>query len=261
MQYLTPSDLRTAAPAAQKLPQSDDNLISTASFLRHMGGEGYKPVFAAQGTPHADSDTKLKSRHLVVTAYDDGTCIAILNSHTVWRRAWLGAGYSWGGTGDNDALFMLGAVVPLPRWRGFEEPLAKLVALQADVRHVINELGTWRPETHQVRWMGKKMASTAYFKGHRKPLVPALTHGLANTATGLTYVVQMYQRIVEGGLTPEPTGKFQPPRKLKPIIAPDALMLASNAAFLAGVAALKKYRATARLGDIDFPTFRGYQKA
>lgn len=257
MQYLTPSDLRSAAPATQKLPQSDDNLINTATFLRHIGEEGYKPVFAAQGTPHADSDTKLKSRHLVVSAKDGGTCIAILNSHTVWRRAWLGAGFALGSLATDDVFFVLGAVVPLPRWRGFEEPLAKLVGFQDGLNRAKSALQTWRPATHEVRWLAKKMASTAYFKGHRKPMVPAVYGGLTEDVCMWDAMMAMRARMVDGGLPPEPTGKFQPPRKLKPIIAPDALMLASNAAFLAGTAALNKYRD----GAVDLPAFRGYQKA
>lgn len=252
MQYLTPSILRSNAPAAQRLPQSDDKLLNTAAFLKHIGGMGYKPVFATQGTPHVDSDSALKSRHLVVAAKDNGQCLAILNSHTVWRRAWLGAGYSWGDPAD-EALFLLGAIVPLARWRGYDEPLTKLTGLQDGLRCVWDDLGDWRPEVHQVRWMGKKMASAAYFKGHRKPLLAAVHGGLASTATARTYMVQMYRRIIGGGLPPEPTGKFLPPRKLKPIISPDALMLASNAAFRAGVAALNKYRD----GEFSFPAFRG----
>lgn len=257
MNYLTPSALREFAPAAQRLPQSDDKLINTGRFLRHIDGLGYKPVFAAQGTPHKDSDTELKSRHLVVAAKANGECLAILNSHTIWRRAWLGAGFWYGGAGPG-AHFLLGAVVPLPRWKGYEPPLEKLLALQFGLKTAHEALGAWRPTAHEVRWLGKKIASTAYFKDHRKPLVKALYEGIEKPETWSmrTVVFYMYRLIVEGGLPPEPAGKVIPPRKLKPIIAPDALMLASSASFQAGMAALNKYKGISTV----FPAFRAYSK-
>ncbi len=255
MNYLTPSALREFAPAAHRQPQSDDKLINTGAFLRHIGTLGYKPVFAAQGTPHKDSDTELKSRHLVVAAKDNGQCLAILNSHTVWRRAWLGAGTHFG----NGPGFLLGAVVPLPRWKGYDAPLEKLLALQEPLNQASASLGAWRPTNHEVRWLAKRIASTAYFKDHRKPLVKGLYGDMNNdglTWTMRTAVYFMYRLIVEGGLSPEPTGKVTPPRKLKPIISPDALMLASSAAFQAGMAALNKYKGI----STDFPAFRAYSK-
>lgn len=257
MQYLTPSVLHKNAPATQRLPQSDDKLINTGAFLRHVGGMGYKPVYAAQGTPHVDSDTALKSRHLVVAAKDDGQSIAILNSHTVWRRAWLGAGYSWSEPHTDETFFMLGAVLPLPRWRGYEEPLDKLLGFQDPLKRAKNALQGWLGTLHEVRWVARKMASTAYFKGHRKPLVQGVYANLPFPVSMWDTVRIMHARMVRGGLPPEPEGKFLPPRKLKTIISPDALMLASNAAFLAGTAALNKYR---DLASFEFSTFRGYQK-
>lgn len=258
MNYLTPSALREFAPAAQRLPQSDDNLINTGRFLRHIDGLGYKPVFAAQGTPHKDSDTELKSRHLVVAAKPSGECLAILNSHTIWRRAWMGAGF-WYGAADAEpkSWFLLGAVVPLPRWKGYEPPLEKLLALQTSLKTAHEALGAWRPNIHEVRWLAKKIASTAYFKDHRKPLVRSLYEDLqSENWTMRSALFYMYRLAVEGGLPPEPNGRLKPLRKLKPIIAPDALMLASNATWQAGMAALNKYR------DIStaFPAFRAYSK-
>ena len=261
MNYLTPSELRNFAPAAQRLPQSDDNLINTGRFLRHIDGLGYKPVYAAQGTPHKDSDTELKSRHLVVAAKSHGDCLAILNSHTVWRRAWMGVGFWYGSASEPSAPgahFLLGAVVPLPRWKGYEPPLEKLLALQSSLKAAHEALGTWRPTIHEVRWLAKQIASKAYFKGHRKPLVRALYEGIDQPETWSmrTVLFYMYRLVVDGGLTPEPNGRLKPLRKLKPIIAPDALMLASNATFQAGMAALNKYRGI----STDFPAFRAYSR-
>lgn len=246
MQYLTPSDLRKLAPATQKMPQSDEKLIDTKAFLRHLERQGFWPVFGAQGTAHTDADEPLKSRHLAVAVDKTGFAVAILNSHSIWRRAWLGAGFAVAGH------FVLGAVVPLPRWKGYADPLEALLAYKDTLKEAKAALEGWVLEDHQRRWLAKQFAATAYLKGHKQPAskgLVAYADGATNNAYG--FLLLMLKAVREGGLAPEPVDSFRAGRKLKPIISPDALMQASNAAFTVGLAGLQKYK----LGSYAFPTY------
>lgn len=247
MQYLTPQDLRKMAPATQKMPASEENLISTKAFLRHAETLGYKPVFAAQGTAHADVHEPLKSRHLVVAAHDDGSAIVLLNSHTIWRRAWIGMGVH-----RNTNNFMIGAAVPLQRWKGFEAALTAALAYKADVQIAATALTDWQtPEDFQRRWMAKQFSERAYLKGHKMPLPKELLLD-ADQLTALNFLYLMLGKAQAGGLHPVPTDSFKYPRKLKPILAPDAMFHAANATFNVGLSALKKYK----LGDFEFPKYK-----
>lgn len=252
MNYLTPSELKTRAPAATKLPKSDESLVDTAAFLRHLERQGFRPVFAAQGNAHVDTDEPLKSRHLAVAAKPDGFAIAILNSHTVWRRAWMGAGFSYHGGPFVCGHFVLGVVVPLPRWRGFEQPLAKLLEYKTDLQDARAALQGWVPTIHQSRWLARKLASTAYLRGHRRPVATSLSD--VSRISVWADLINMLSQVRAGGLPPEAVASFKPPRKLKPIISPDALMHASNAAFNVGLAGLRKYKIADTV--FEFPKFR-----
>lgn len=244
MQYLTPSELRNLAPAAQKMPDSDDKLIDTKAFLRQLEADhGFRPVFAAQGKAHTDVESPLKSRHLVVTKDPSGFAIALLNSHTIWRRAWMMSGFS-----NGKDLFLIGAAAPLPRWRGTEAPLHAVLSYKDALLEAKDKLEGWRPDVHQTRWMAKKYASMAYIKGHRRPVSKELQFPGENAWTML---ISMFKTVKAGGLAPEPVDSFMPPRKIKPIIAPDALLLASNAAFMVGCLGLER----AGKGVYSFPPY------
>lgn len=253
MQYLTPSQIKKVAPAITRLPPSEDkNLVDTTSFLRHVETLGYRTVLAVQGTPHSDARSQSRGRHLAVAANQRGEALVILNSHTVWRRAWLGVGWNLGSAYDGASNFMVGAVVPLPRWRGFEEPLTTLLGYLPSLRTAKNALLEWTPNIHQRRWMARNYASTAYLPGHKTPLPKEIL--IESDQRALSILAVMLSRVRAGGLKPnaEPVGGLTP-RKLKPVQAPDALFKASNAAFQTGFAAMAKYR----VGTFAFPSFNG----
>ena len=251
MEYLTPSQLRKEAPAVARLPERVDNLIDTAAFLRSIGNAGYKPIMAVQGTSHSD-EGKAKGRHLAVALHSDGSVLAILNSHTVWRRAWLGIGFLWNSE-YSPTLHMLGAVVPLPRWRGYDEPLATLQAYGAGLREARDSLVAWMPTIHEKRWMARKLAVAAYLKGHRTPRPQALLAKAGDNESAWDFLGIAMAAILNGGLEPEPPGLAAPkPRRLKPVLSPDGTMLASSAAFQVGLAAMRKYGKSTHA----FPAFR-----
>ncbi len=224
MQYLTPQDLRKIAPATQKMPQSDENLVSTKAFLRKVEKMGFNPIFAAQGTAHADADQPLKSRHLVVAANSTGLAVALLNSHSIWRRAWIGLGVA------KDDQFMIGASVPLPRWKGFDGALDAVFEHTALLGDASAALRNWKPEDHQHRWLAKQFAARAWLKGHKQPLPKAFFDAIQNEAAEDAVLI-MLAMARKAGLLSAPTDSYMPPRKLKPIIAPDAAFHAADQAF------------------------------
>lgn len=247
MQYLTPQELRKIAPATQKMPQSDDNLVSTKAFLRHVEKLGFEPIFAAQGTAHLDADEPLKSRHMVVAANKAGAAVMLLNSHSIWRRAWLGYGF----VHDNGS-FIMGAALPLQRWKGFEDTLVTALSYQGLLLEAQEALCRWKLEKHQSRWLAKTFAASAWLKGHKKPQPKALYDFIENGSAydALNIMLGMARA---GGLAPVPSAtSSMPPRRLKPIIAPDALFHAANRTFEVGTAGLRKYK----LGDFSFPSFK-----
>lgn len=253
MQYLTPSEIKKVAPAISKLPTemaTQENLIDTTVFLRHLETLGYRPITVVQGTPHADAKSHSRGRHLAVTANRHGEVIVILNSHTVWRRAWLGAGRWVGVVGEDEPNFLIGAAVPLPRWRGFEEPLATLQGYQAGLREAYDALTGWDTDLNQRRWMARYFAPRAYLPGYKTPMPKELLINTAAAAGGV--LALMLRKVRMGGLRPEsaPVAHVRP-RKLKPIQSPDALFKASNAAFQTGIAAMAKYK----IGTYAFPQF------
>lgn len=256
MQYLSPSEIKKVAPAIVRLPPGDENLIDTTTFLKHLGTLGYRPILAVQGTPHADAQSESKGRHLAVAANRSGEVIAILNSHTVWRRAWLGAGYLVGNTEKLGPEFVLGAVTPLARWRGFESSLHTLMGYQASIRAAKRDLGEWKPAITQLRWMARHFSVNAYLPGHKTPIAKELLDAsefVTNPSAPATTILAFMLRAVRlGGLRPEnhPVGHMRP-RKLKPIQSPDAIFKASNAAFQTGLAAMAKYK----VATYAFPQF------
>lgn len=253
MQYLTPSEMKKVAPAISRLPPSEENLIDTTLFVRHLDTLGYRPMVAIQGTPHADAQSQTKGRHLVVCANRTGECIAILNSHTVWRRAWLGAGYLVGNTEKGGPEFVIGAVVPLPRWRGFPAPLSTLMGYMPSMLDAKRDLDRWNPTEYQIRWMARYFAINAYLPGHKTPVPKDIIDVSEWTDSRATPVLAHLLRGARfGGAKPfaHPLAHMKP-RKLKPVQAPDAVFKAANAAFQTGIAAMAKYR----VGTYAFPQF------
>ena len=254
MQYLTPAQVRKVAPAISRRSADEINLVDTVLFLRHLASLGYMPCAAFQGTPHSDASAQSVGRHLAVTANRHGEVIAILNSHTVCRRAWLGAGHLIGWTDrERRPDFMIGAVVPLPRWRGVEEPLEALQGYQVTLATAKDALDGWGTNIHQRRWMARNLAATAYLPGHKTPLPQELLVA-GDTALATTTLALMIQTIHKGNLLPDakPVGGMKP-RRLKPIQSPDALFKAANAAFQTGIAAMAKYK----VANFAFPSFNG----
>lgn len=255
MQYLTPSEIKKVAPAISKLPTemaTQENLIDTTVFLRHLETLGYRPITVLQGTPHADAKSQSRGRHLAVAANRRGEVIAILNSHTVWRRAWLGAGYLIGAT-EAGPEFILGTAVPLPRWRGFEEPLALLQDYQTALWDAKSTLNGWLTLSMHQRWMARYFAPRAYLPGHKTPRPQELIDPSEWPEAPATAVLaHMLRAVRRGGLRPDshPVAHVRP-RKLKPIQSPDALFKASNVAFQTGIAAMAKYK----IGTYAFPQF------
>lgn len=253
MQYLTPSEMKKVAPAISRLPPSEENLIDTTLFVRHLDTLGYRPMVAIQGTPHADAQSQTKGRHLVVCANRTGECIAILNSHTVWRRAWLGTGYLVGQT-EAGPEFVIGAVVPLPRWRGFPAPLSTLMGYMPSMLDAKSDLHGWRPTIFQRRWMARHFAANAYLPGHKTPIAKEVLSNQIkwNNMNATTILAFMLRAVRQGGMKPadHPLAHMKP-RKLKPVQAPDAVFKAANAAFQTGIAAMAKYK----VGTYAFPQF------
>lgn len=227
MQFLTPSELLKAAPGAGRLRAKDDSLLDTAAFLRHIAADrGLSPVLAVQGTAHGDSvHGASKGRHLVVAANPKGEALALLNSHSNHRKAWLGAGYVvlYGG---ERPLFVIGAALPVVRWRGFKEPLAELDRWKPTMQEVKKRLETWRPKWTDVATFAEKFVEAIYFEDHKRPSSVAFPEGCGN-CDGYGLMFHMLRKAMDGNLPSADPSQ----RRLKPIKGPDTLMNAANAAF------------------------------
>ena len=249
-QPLTPAQIRKMAPAIVRLPtQLAKNLVDTTVFLSHVETQGFRPVAAFQGKPHADAQSETQGRHLAVTANRRGAVIAILNSHTVWRRAWIGLGWTCGESTETPN-FMLGVVLPLQRWKGFEEPLDSLMGYSRTMSEARDALRAWPVTLTERRWMARKFAASAYLPKHKTPAPKELT--VTAECPAEFVLMSMLQRVRAGGLqSAVPADHFPKPRKLKPVLSPDGLFNAANAAARVGFAALNKYRGS----QYAFPQF------
>lgn len=255
MEYLTPHELRKAAPAAKHLPRSSETLVDTADFIKHVDLLGFRPVFATQGTPHGDSARKgdpAHGRHLVICAKPAGEAVFLLNSHTVARKAWLGIGFyerlavrpTEGGWTLEP---LIGAAIPLPRWRGFEDPLAELSGYWDGVREARIGLHQWSPGTVSRRSLAQEIASTAYLPGHKTPSAALFQAHYAMMAWD--QLLHAMEVLRQGNLEPATPG-----RRVKPIKGPDALFHAANAVFNAGVRTLRS------ASDTEYMVFPRYVK-
>ncbi len=253
MEYLTPSLLKQAAPAAQKLGDTSGTLIDTAAFLRNVEKRGFKPIFAAQGTPHGDSQHGAnKGRHLVVVADKAGNAIALLNSHTVHRKAWLGAGFAMG-VGD-EARFLIGPAFAIARWKGLDIPLDELQAYRPGLLAVKGKLEGWEMDTKTQNALARAFVESVYLPGHKTCSSESLVPDWQTIDGWSAYasLMHMMAQVMTGSLeAAEGSGV----RKVKPIRGPDALMHAACAAFAVG---LDRMRA-AKVTDMPFH-FPRYQK-
>lgn len=243
MEYLTPSALIKVAPAAARLVIKTPGMLDTDAFLKFVGKEmGYRPVFAAQGTTHSDAKmTANRGRHLVVAADVAGNALALLNSHTVHRKAWMASGFV-GNAGEGQTGFVVGAAVPLQRWRGVAPPLEILTSWQPSLLLARKALQTWKPTGPEVRAYAALFATEAYLPGHKAAHWEAFTD-VDRGGSMYDIMFSMVARAVEGNLRPaDPRGGQG--RRVKPIKGPDALMRMANGAFRAAVLRLQ---ATKRL--------------
>lgn len=241
MQYLTPQALTKAAPAAQRLREKSLTLLDTTAFLRHIGRDrGYLPVLAAQGTHHEDASYgPAKGRHLVVAADQRGNALILLNSHTVHRKAWMGAGFV--ATHGERPLFVVGAAIPVARWRGFAEPLAELDKWRPSLQEVKKSLTDWRPGLDGVSRFANAYADAAYLA---KKASPAAFSDI-RPRDGYDMMFLMLEKALDGNVEPADPNA----RRLKPIKGPDALMHAANQAFRVAANMLN-------LTSIPFPEFQ-----
>lgn len=227
MQFLTPSELTKAAPGASRLRVKDPSLLDTAAFLRHIERDrGLLPVMGVQGTSHGDSvHGPNKGRHLVVAANKKGEALALLNSHTNHRKAWMGTGYV--AYVEEQPLFVMGAVLPVVRWRGFEEPLRELDRWQPTVREIYKQLEKFRLTDEAYDLFVEKFVEAIYFDDHKKPNIETF-HSAIHSANALAAMFLLLRKALAGGLPAADPSQ----RRLKPIQGPDTVMNAANAAFI-----------------------------
>lgn len=246
MDYLTPSKLVERAPAAARLREDATGKIDTAAFLALIAKRGYRPVFATQGTSHADAAyPETKGRHLVVAANSGGHALAILNSHTVHRKAWIGAGFAE--TGESPA-FVLGAALPLQRWKGVEGPLKELDAYWPALYAGKEGMRGHSMSPREMAAFARAYAVRAYLPGHK-----AVSSGAILPPPGIWdpwgLMFHMLRQVLAGNL---PSAGAE--RRVKPIKGPDAIFQAASAAFACGVEQLRRSK---RLEvPLNFPRFQ-----
>lgn len=240
MEYLTPSALTKIAPAAARLPDKAPGMLDTDAFLKFVGREmGYKPVFAAQGTTHTDAAlSPARGRHLVVAAAPGGEAVALLNSHTVHRKAWMASGFV---RCAPEPVFVLGAAVAIQRWRGVEPPLAALAEWQPSLGLAKKALKEWEPSAADIRAFLKDFAPAAYLPGHKAAHWRAFDGPWSGTMYDVMF--DTVDQVLKGNLDPADPREGMG-RRVKPIKGPDALMHLANAAFRSAVGRL---RATKRI--------------
>ena len=228
MEYLTHNALLKSAPAAAKLISKDDGLLDTDAFLRFMLRQhGQKPVLAVQGTGHSDAKIKPQhGRHLVVVADSGGNATALLNSHTVHRKAWMATGFVRDVKGE--PVFMAGAAVPLQRWRGVETPYTGLQPWDPSLALAKRVLRDWEPSAPELRAFVKAFSAAAYLPGHRAVNWQAFEGPFPASMWDIMF--GLADKLLDGDL---PSAEGQ--RRVKPIKGPDAILHLASAAFRTAV--------------------------
>jgi hypothetical protein len=245
MEYLTPAKLAERAPAAQPLPKDrPEGLIDTALFVREIEKDlGHRPVMAVQGRPHTDipkrglAKRERQGRHLVVCAGPTGEATILLNSHTVRRKAWIGAGYYR----SDPPLFLVGVALPLQRWRGYPAAIEELERYRTVLRTTRREMSARRCPAPEIDRLAEMVSKAAYLPDHKAIAAEQLI--VFNGANTLYEVLWRMLELIVRGNVPAAEGE----RKVKPVKGPDALVHAGNAVFNVGAL---------RLGDVVLPTYR-----
>ena len=228
MEYLTPKALLLSAPAAAKLSDKSDGLLDTNEFLKFMLQQhGQRPVLAVQGTGHSDAKIKPQhGRHLIVTAGVGGSATALLNSHTVHRKAWMATGFVRDVKGE--PVFVAGAAMPLQRWRGVQPPYDSLRAWDQSLILAKGTLRNWEPTGAQLRAFVKDFAASVYLPGHRAVSPDAFEGPFPPTMWDIMF--GLVDKVLDGDL-PSADGL----RRVKPIKGPDAMLHLASAAFRTAV--------------------------
>jgi hypothetical protein len=227
MEHLSLSQIERAIPAVRVPPGPKNvSLFSTASWIQQMEGEGYRAFSMVAGPSHSDGTRtagERRARHLVAMTSDNGEVYAILNGHTIARRAWLGLGVR--GQGKYDARFILFACVPVHRGRGTERAMTELAAHRRKVRDIWTAYGRTSLDDN-LRGIAKKAAETAYLPLCSTPdwreLAAAMEPEASNPRRAAMALVD---KVLTGGALP----KAPAVRRLKPIQSADGTMLAANA--------------------------------
>jgi len=253
MNYLTPAKLAAAAPAAQPLLDKTRGLIDTSAFVKYITDTlGHRPVMAVQGKPHGDVPSRQrqfhlakrerKGRHMIVCADANGRATVLLNSHTVRRKAWLGAGFFRTQEADPGGLLLVGVAIPLQRWRGPEEAVEQLERFRPVLNMAREQMRDYKlKDQRTVDHLAEEISRQAYLPEHKaigpEQLLTAWSLNLYDTLFG------MLARVIEGNQPAADPSR----RKVKPVRGPDALMHAANTIYNIGAD---------MVGSHPLPTYR-----
>jgi len=221
MTYLTKAQLLAAAPAtAPRTDAETGKLLDTSEWIRIMRSRGMQPVFAIQGTPHGDAKEARPEdgRHLVVIT--DGSAnkaFMLLNSHTKDRRCLMGVGV-WNGSD-----FLIGASLPLQRWRGWSDRQNRLGLRRPEIAVLCARLADWRPSPATIRSFVADVVPHAYEKGQNLPASDVLAVGLGGSMLEVCF--GLMGKFRAGNAPSARRGR----RNVKAMKRPDALFRAAEA--------------------------------
>ena len=221
MTYLTKAQLLAAAPAtAPRTDAETGKLLDTSEWVRAMRPLGMLPVFAVQGTPHGDATEARPEdgRHLVVIT--DGSAnkaFMLLNSHTKDRRCLMGVGV-WNGSD-----FLIGASLPLQRWRGWSDRQNRLGLRRPEIAVLCARLADWRPSPATIRSFVADVIPHAYERGQNLPASDVLADGLGGSMLDVCF--GLMGRFRAGNVASARRGR----RNVKAMKRPDALFRAAKA--------------------------------
>ena len=221
MTYLSTDDLLAAAPAAAARPDAIENkLLDTAQWLADQRGDGWRPVYAIQGTGHGDAKVARPEdgRHLVVVAGDAGAASLLLNSHTKDRRSRVAIGF-W--NGDS---FLIAASLPVQRWKGYSGQMARLGAVDLNINATIlrARLSDWRPQSATAKEFLDRVLPRIYKKGQNRPSTAYLMSVLGGSMMDVCH--GLMAQIMAGNMPSAKRGR----RNVKGMQRPDALFHAAE---------------------------------
>ncbi len=225
MKYLTRKEVISLAPGATpRRNAAKERLLCTDIWLTLAEQNGFKPVFALQGTSHEDAGTDPKDgRHLIVAANDRGHAISLLNSHDKLQRTWGGIGL-WGGD------LLLADVAPLQRWK-WQMPLLH----NPDLERIHQQMSNLCRKT-EGPILAAEISKYGYIGGRGRPH-PADLWVKASEGLGVSDTLHTACAIVaacrRGNLAPSTHAKTR--RRIKGIRRPDALQYLALAAYAAAM--------------------------